>query len=111
MGPQLPPSATLASQLIDTSKNRLAFGFASETAKKAIFATFGPFPCSNQKSYGGEPLPFFCPLGMGYPKHQLASKSETLRKIRFFVRDSQKGHFRDFLDPSPARTRRATGVN
>ena len=62
----------------------------SETLEIVFFAWFWPFSSpsrSKQKRYGGTSQPFFNPLGMGYPKHQLSSKSETLEKSRFFCRD------------------------
>ena len=42
-----------------------------------------PLYSSNQTRYGGAPQPFFNPHVMGYPKHQLSSKSETLDFFRF----------------------------
>src|ERR1041384_1714831 len=74
-----------------------------------FFGGFGPLSCSNQRRYGGVPHLCFDPLGVGYPKHQLSSKSETLQKNRLFW-GCFFGVFSGVLDRSPARTRGDTGV-
>src|ERR1051326_7115699 len=78
-------------QIGDTFKKSIFWG-GPFCAILAFFGVFGTLSCLNQRRYGGASHLCFGPVGMGYPKHQLSSKSETLLKNRFFG----VGHFVQF---------------